>query len=106
MADKVSDCPGNGGDLGWFGHGKMVEEFEEVVFQMAPGEISAPFKSVFGFHIAKLYEKKPPTTMALSEVKDQVERELRQERENKLVEDFVDGLRARAKIEELEPAKA
>lgn len=106
LADKVSDCPGNGGDLGWFGYGKMVEEFEEVIFQMEPGQVSDVFKSVFGFHIAKLYEKKEPTTMPLSEVKEQVEREIRQERENKVVEDFVDALRAKAKIEKLEPAQA
>jgi len=106
LADKVSDCPGNGGDLGWFGHGKMVEEFEEVVFKMEPGDVSDVFKSVFGFHIVKLHEKKPPTTMPLNEVKEQIQREVMQERENKVVEDFVDGLRAKAKIEELEPAKA
>lgn len=106
LADKVSDCPGNGGDLGWFGRGKMVEEFEEVVFAMEPGQVSDVFKSVFGFHIAKLYEKRPPMTMPLNEVKQQIEREVRQERENKVVEEFVDALRAKAKIEVLEAAKA
>jgi len=106
LADKVSDCPGNGGDLGWFGRGKMVEEFEAVVFAMEPGDVSDVFKSVFGFHIAKLYEKKPPTTLPLSEVKAQIEREVRQERENQVVEEFVDGLRAQAKIEQLETAEA
>jgi parvulin-like peptidyl-prolyl isomerase len=106
LADRVSDCPGNGGDLGWFGHGKMVDEFEAVVFAMEPGQVSDVFKSVFGFHIAKLHEKKPPTSLPLSEVKDRIAAELKQERENQLVESLVDGLRASAKIEVREPVKA
>ncbi|MEZ5367171.1 MAG: peptidylprolyl isomerase [Bryobacterales bacterium] len=47
VADKASDCPGNGGDLGWFGRGKMVDEFENVVFAMEPGHVSDVFRSVF-----------------------------------------------------------
>ncbi|MBI1353019.1 MAG: hypothetical protein GC160_01650 [Acidobacteria bacterium] len=106
VADRLSDCPGNGGDLGWFGQGKMVQEFEDVVFAMEPGQVSAVFRSPFGFHIAKVHDKKPPTTLPLNEVKQQIEAELRQERENQAVEEFVDQLRAKAKIEVLEPAKA
>ncbi|MEZ5392553.1 MAG: peptidylprolyl isomerase [Bryobacterales bacterium] len=62
VADKASDCPGNGGDLGWFGRGKMVDEFENVVFAMEPGHVSDVFRSVFGFHIAKLIEIRPRHT--------------------------------------------
>lgn len=99
VADEASDCPGNGGDLGWFTRGKMVEDFEEVVFQMEPGQVSEPFRSVFGFHIARLFERKPATLRPLNEVKDQIEKQLVRERETKAVEDFVDALRAKADIE-------
>jgi peptidyl-prolyl cis-trans isomerase D len=40
-----------GGDLGWFGRGKMVGEFQDVAFSTQPGDVSKPFKTVHGYHI-------------------------------------------------------
>ncbi|MDX2249058.1 MAG: peptidylprolyl isomerase [Bacteroidia bacterium] len=61
LAAKNTDEPGGKerrGDLGWFGRGQMVPEFEEVAYQMRVGEVSEPFKTEFGYHIVKLYEKR------------------------------------------------
>ena len=75
LAAKHSDDPGskdNGGDLGWFGRGEMVPEFEAAVFNAKPGEILGPVESQFGFHIIKVEAFKPEQQQPFEEVEDQV----------------------------------
>lgn len=75
LAVKHSDDPGskdNGGDLGWFGRGRMVPEFDEAVFGAKPGEIVGPVKSQFGFHIIKIDGFRPESQRPFDDVAEQV----------------------------------
>ena len=58
VAKRVSKCPSGkeGGDLGFFGPGRMVKEFDEAAFSLPVGELSEPIKTQFGWHL--LIQKK------------------------------------------------
>lgn len=80
VARQFSQDPGsarNGGDLGFFGPGMMVQEFDSVAFALADGEISRPFKTPFGWHIIKRIESKGPGSFEenLEAIRKQIERE-------------------------------
>jgi parvulin-like peptidyl-prolyl isomerase len=98
IADELSDCPGRGGDLGVFSRGQMVDEFDEVAFSLPVGKHSPVFRTVFGFHIAKVLDRVPEGVRPLSEVKDQIERHLHEEARRAEMEKYVDALKEKAEI--------
>lgn len=98
VADELSDCPGNGGDLGWFPRGEMVEEFEAVVFALKPGHLSPIFRSAFGFHLAKLHGRKPAGVLPLRDVYHLAEELMMKRRRDEAVERFLDDIRAKSDI--------
>jgi peptidyl-prolyl cis-trans isomerase D len=69
-----------GGDLDYFNRGRMVPEFDNVAFSMAPGQISGLVKSQFGYHIIKVTDKKAASMKPLDEVRPQIEDQLKWER--------------------------
>jgi peptidyl-prolyl cis-trans isomerase D len=83
LAKKYSedtDSAKNGGDLDYFGRGKMVPEFDQAVFAMQPGQISDLVKTQYGYHIIRLVDKKAATTRTLADVRQQIMDQLAFER--------------------------
>jgi parvulin-like peptidyl-prolyl isomerase len=101
LADRYSDCAGNGGDLGWVQRGQMVQEFEDVIFSLKDNEVSDIFRSVFGFHIAKVYARKPEGFTDFAEVQESIQTALHRQKQERAVENYLDRLRAKAVIQEL-----
>ena len=82
IASAYSDDKGSamrGGDLGWFGRGMMVQPFENITFDMEPGEMSKPFPTRFGWHFVKLYERRniQPLDSMRNQLMTQVKRDER-----------------------------
>jgi peptidyl-prolyl cis-trans isomerase C len=105
LAKTNSDCPSKarGGDLGYFGKGRMVPAFETTAFALKEGEISSVVETQFGYHIIQVYGKKPPGVTPLEEVRRQVEAQVKNDKFQKTVNDYVLNLRQKAKIEILDP---
>jgi parvulin-like peptidyl-prolyl isomerase len=101
VAVKYSDCPENAGDLGYITRGQMVEEFEDVVFNMNVNDISDIFRTRFGFHIARLYDRKPSELLTVDKVKDQIASQLKNQMQEEALDNFLDDLKTQVKIERL-----
>jgi peptidyl-prolyl cis-trans isomerase D len=83
LAKKFSEDPGTrdkGGDLDYFGRGRMVPEFETAAFALEPGQVSDLVRTQYGFHIIKLADKKAAVTRSFEEVRPQIEDQLKQQR--------------------------
>lgn len=100
IAAKHSECPDNGGDLGFFARGQMVQQFDDIVFGMEVGAVSDVFQTEFGFHIAKVLEKKPSIPCPLDEVREVIVKELTEQAHQQAIERFVDAEKEKAKIED------
>lgn len=103
LAKKESSCPSSaqGGDLGFFGKGQMVPEFEKAAFGLKPGEVSDVVETQFGYHIIKLSEKKDAETVPFEEAKERIVQFLTQQKVQQGVSDYVEELRKKGKVEVL-----
>jgi peptidyl-prolyl cis-trans isomerase D len=92
LAKKYSEdsTAGNGGDLGMFGRGAMVPEFENAAFSQEPGAISDLVKTKYGFHIVKTLEKQPAHTQSLDEVSTLIRPTLQQRKAEQLAQELAD----------------
>lgn len=101
LAIDNSTCPSgvNGGDLNFFGKGQMVPEFEEAAYELEVGQVSAPVKTQFGFHIIKLTEKKEEELHAYEEVQPNIIQNLKAQRQNDAYFSHLDGLKSKYAVE-------
>ena len=101
VVDKHTDCADSGGDLGFVARGQMVEEFEDVVFNLGAGQVSDIFRTRFGFHIAKVYAREPATVAAFEDVKGRITEMVKKQMNSEAIDNFIDSLKSEAKIEEV-----
>jgi len=98
---EESDDGGNDGNLGTFGKGRMVPEFEEAAFSLEPDQLSEPVKTQFGWHVIKLHEKHEPKLTPFDELKEKIIEYLHERKKDKVFDSFLDELKAKATIEEV-----
>ena len=87
-----------GGDLGYFAKGELVPAFEQACEKLEAGEVSDIVKTDLGYHIIKIFDKKEPTPKSLEQVKDTIESELLFEKQTRLYENLLQGLREKQNV--------
>ena len=94
-AREFSTCPSGakGGDLGEFGKGQMVKEFEDAAFDAEIGKVVGPVKTQFGYHLIKVEKKNEPKTAEFEEVKGQIYQQLLGKKQNDAYEAKVKELK-------------
>lgn len=99
VAEELSEDPGSkdrGGDLGFFPRGRMVKPFEDAAFSLPVGELGGPVKSVHGWHVIRVEEKREAKTTTLEEARPSLALELLRRRVGtEAAEDLRDKLLAR-----------
>ncbi|MDO4617047.1 MAG: peptidylprolyl isomerase [Lachnospiraceae bacterium] len=85
-AKEHSTCPSkaDGGSLGYFGHGQMVQEFDEAAFAAEIGQVTEPVQTQFGYHLIKVEDKKEAGEQPFEEVKNQIIQQMAEQRKNEV----------------------
>ncbi len=102
LADELTIDPsgkGSGGDLGYFGRGRMVPAFETAAFDLEPGGVSAPVQSQFGYHVIKSEDRRDIAPPAFETVKGQIREVLNRQAQQA----YIERLRAGAEIDRADP---
>lgn len=84
----------NQGDLGWFTWGTMLDSFQEAAFRLQPGEISAPVKTIYGYHIIKVADRRKVEHRAsYAEMKNSIRSSIMERRQRQLMRDYAQRLK-------------
>ncbi|HAL92727.1 MAG TPA: hypothetical protein DCM68_06860 [Verrucomicrobia bacterium] len=108
IAKANSDCPSAsaGGELGSFGRGQMVPEFEDAAFSQPVGSVGEVVETQFGLHLIKVTEREEAKTLDFAEVKPRIGDILYSQKQQDAVKEFVDGLRKQATVERFDAPPA
>lgn len=90
-----------GGDLGFIVRGQAQPPFEQAAFALAPGEVSDPVQTTYGYHVIKGTEKRPAQTVPFGQAAAQVEEYLLEQRRQEQARAFVERLKTSGKVEVL-----
>ena len=104
LATELSDDPGSkaqGGDLGFFGRGQMIGEFEEAAFTAEPGEVVGPVKTNFGYHLIRVEERREAGRSSFADAQEQIRSRLLNQRAQDLAESTATELAERVAKEDL-----
>ena len=90
-----SSCPSSsqGGNLGDFGRGQMVPEFDQACFEMEEGEICGPVKTQFGYHLIRLNKKNPAEALSYNDVRAQLYEQITRERQQAAYQSKINQLK-------------
>ena len=101
LAKTHSEGPSkvNGGDIGYFGAAQMAPTFETAAFSLNPGEVSDVVTTQFGFHLIKVYDRKPAGKVPFSEAAPMLKQRFFKERLDRELQKLVENLKAEATIE-------
>ena len=109
LAETLSKDKGSaskGGDIGYFGSGQMVPEFERAVMGLKINEVSEPVKTRFGYHIIQLTDVKKGETASFEQSKEAIKKQLLAEKQKSLIDSYIATLMKQANIKKNEDALA
>lgn len=92
-AAKYTEDPSGtqtGGELGWFGRGRMVKPFEDAAFALEKGAVSEPVRTQFGFHLIKVEDKKAAGFEEFDNVANEIRRSIAEDRAAETLQDRLD----------------
>ncbi|MEW6219986.1 MAG: peptidylprolyl isomerase [Thermodesulfobacteriota bacterium] len=98
LAQKYSDDPGSkakGGDLGFFGRGRMVPEFEKAAFSTPKGKMSEPVRTKFGYHLIMVTDQRPGGKESFEEARPKIEARLSGDKNKDAMDSLLEKLKAK-----------
>ncbi|HUI45125.1 MAG TPA: peptidylprolyl isomerase [Nitrospirota bacterium] len=101
LAREQSDGPTrtSGGDLGYIRTGQLDGQLDNAVFKLKAGETSEIIETSYGFHLFKVFDRKPETILAYDAVKEQIRKHLAQEKARQDADQYAKNLREKASVE-------